>query len=236
MSRGGKKGSSWSLQSVLGCLDARMYVFLSARWGAARQQTISHPTTVVFLCRTFSRASERGGVLFERTPLERSQSTPFVFSHGTFNAGRVLTCTERSTPPPPCPLLWPCPPSVLKLTEVKSSNRCGGGGALHRGDPCDWSAPGRAGVASAAVQPYMSRKRWAQQRRQRPWQPWAESLIWKQWADNTASPWTSSHATWVCSASAGDFIVIGTLIPLQMIALRAFCSAPAHWAQYQVIQ
>lgn len=43
---------------------------------------------------------QRGGFLFECTPLERSQSTPFVFSHGTFNAGRVLTCTERSTHPP----------------------------------------------------------------------------------------------------------------------------------------
>lgn len=125
-----------------------MYVFLSARWGSARQQTISHPTTVVFLCRPFSRASDftEGRGLFECTPLERSQSTAFVFSHRTFNAGRVLTCTERSTPPP-CPLLWPCPPSVLKLTEVKSSNRCRGEGAA----PLRWplrlkcSGPSRSG-------------------------------------------------------------------------------------------
>lgn len=42
-----------------------------------------------------------------------------------------------------------------------------------------------AAAAAAAVQPYMSRKRWAQQQ---PWQLWAEPLIWKQWANNMASP------------------------------------------------
>lgn len=108
---GGKKGSSWSLQSVLGCLDARMYVFLSARWGSARQQTISHPTTVVFLCRTFSRASdftERGGFYSNARHWGDHSQLPLSFpTEHLMQAASSHAQKGQPTPPPPN-----VPPSV----------------------------------------------------------------------------------------------------------------------------
>lgn len=64
----------------------------------------------------FSRAAERQrGIFFLQHAIEGNRSQlPLPFAGRPHVRGKVS------------PLLWPCPPGVRKLSEVKSSNRCGG--------------------------------------------------------------------------------------------------------------
>lgn len=152
----------------------------SRMWKSVCQQTMSHPANAPFLCRTFSGATGFNKELFS---FSSTISQLLCLLPQNINAGHPSRSQKGRPAPTPASLTL----SIRKLTEVTSSICCGGsssaevtpGTEVLRAEK-EWPlllsgliCPGKGGHSG---------------RRQQPWQLWAESLIWKQWADNTASP------------------------------------------------